>query len=59
MVDSILNNFTVNRQSTNPVCPSAVKNFPVQAKSGAPQTDPISLSNKQPMSKQKKKLLKY
>ena len=57
MVDSILNNFTVNKQSPNPVGPSLATNYPVQAKPNAPQTDTVSLSNKQPMSKQKKTML--
>lgn len=56
-MDSILNNFTVNKQSTNPVCPSAAKSNPVQAKPSVAQGDTVHLSNKQPMSKQKKTML--
>lgn len=59
MVDSILNNFTVNKQNLNPI--GAVKDNPVQTKSGnlehSPQTDTVSLSNKQPKSKQTKTML--
>lgn len=59
MVNAILNNFTVNNQ--NNLFPEAITSNPVQTKSGnlehTPQTDTVSLSNKQPMSKQSKLLL--
>ena len=57
MVDSILNNFTVKKQSTNHVISKCSYKQPVQAKPSTPQTDTVSLSNKQPMSKQKKTML--
>jgi hypothetical protein len=57
MVSSIPNNFTVNKQN-NPLSAEVVTNNPVQTKSGSlensPQTDTVSLSNKQPMSKKTK-----
>ncbi len=57
MVDGIFNGFRINKQNSVPV----YTNAPVQAKSGhferSPQTDTVSLSNKQPMSKKTKIIL--
>jgi spermidine/putrescine-binding protein len=60
MIDGILNNFTVNKQS-NPLSTGVTTSNPAQTKAGnlesSPQTDTVSLSNKQPMSKKTKTIL--
>jgi hypothetical protein len=60
MIGGILNNFTVNKQNS-PLFTGVDTSNPVQTKAdnleSSPQTDTVSISNKQPMSKKTKAIL--